>query len=190
MAILGLVVRRPDTVAGIRSRLTESFPHSGWSPSVAYSDLSGLTKQGHVRMVERGEQRGEDRYEATSAGEEHFAAWLREGSEAAPALHDATRARLELCEERDLPTLLPLLRAEQRICDERFGAARERLRKAARFGHFGPADGSEIGGRLRHALLVDDAMIWGNRALRLKRLREALEGRSDDLESLDDRGDG
>jgi hypothetical protein len=182
MAILGLVVRKADTVSGIRGRLVEHFPHAGWSESVVYSDLPGLAKQGLVRLVVEGEKRGDDGYEATLGGAAHFGRWLRERSEAAPALHDATRARLELCEEEDLPEMLPLLREEQRICAGRFDRLRWELQRAKRFGHLGPSDSSDGRGRLLHALMVDDMMMWGNRALRLKRLLEALEGHSNDVE--------
>ncbi len=182
IAILGLVVRRGDTVAGIRERLTGHFPHAGWSESVVYSDLPSLAKQGFVRLIERGEKRGQDSYESTPAGVAHFGEWLRECSEGAPALHDATRARLELCEDEDLPVMLPLLREEQRICADRFDRLRWRLNRARRFGHLGPPDGSEGRGRLLHALAVDDMMVWGGRALRLKRLIEAIEGHDNDVE--------
>lgn len=191
MAILGLIVRKPDTVAGIRKRLTEKFPHSGWSSSVAYSDLESLDGQGFIRLTVQGEKRGEDGYEATPEGVAHFRMWLRESSEAAPALHDPTRARLELCEAEDLPAMLPLLVVEERICIDRFDAARLRLNKKRRSGHFGPADGSDENGRLVYALMTDDMLLWGHRALRLKRLREEIEGRSPDVEPLEDsEGDG
>jgi DNA-binding PadR family transcriptional regulator len=182
MAILGLLVRNSDTIAGIRERLTAHFPHTGWSESVVYSDLPGLVKQGLVRQVEEGEKRGQDGYEATVGGATHFRQWLRERSEAVPALHDATRARLELCDEEDLPEMLPLLREEQRICAARFDRLRWRLNRARRFGHLGPPDGSEARGRLLHALMTDDMMMWGSRALRLKRLIEAFEGHDHDVE--------
>jgi DNA-binding PadR family transcriptional regulator len=183
-----LVVRQPDTVAGIRKRLDAHFPHTGWSESVVYTDLPSLVRKRFVRLIEQGEKRGQDSYEATPGGMAHFGEWLRECSEAAPALHDATRARLELCEEEDLPAMLPLLQEEQQICAERFDAARWRLSRAMRFGHLGPADGSEGRGRLLHALMVDDMSMWGNRALRLKRLLETLEGHDNDVELLDDGG--
>jgi DNA-binding PadR family transcriptional regulator len=189
MAILGLVVRRADTVAGIRERLVERFPHSGWSSSVAYSDLESLEGQGFIRLTEQGEKRGEDGYEATPEGEAHFRVWLRESSEAAPALHDPTRARLELCEENDLPVMLRLLEVEQKICTDRFDAARIRLNKARRSGHFGLPDGSDGKGGIAYALMTDDMLIWGGRAIRLKRLREGLEGRSNDVELEDGGGD-
>ena len=185
MAILGLVVQRADTVAGIRRRLTEAFPHSGWSSSVAYADLQSLDEQGLLCLTEKGEARGGDRYEATPKGRVRFREWLREGSEAAPALHDPTRARLVLCEEADLPALLPLLRSEQKICAERFDRARWCLNKERRSAHFGPAGDSKEKGLLL-ALMADDALIWGNRSLRLKRLLQALEGHDNDIELLED----
>ncbi len=173
--------------------MTESFPHSGWSSSVAYADLKSLDNQGFVRMTEQGEARGEDRYEATSQGAVHFRVWLREGSEAAPALHDPTRARLLLCGKEDLPAMLALLREEQKICTARFHRARWELNRETRFGHLASADGSQERSRLLRALMVDDVQLWGNRALRLKRLRLTLEGHDDDIEldtrDLEDDGD-
>ncbi len=186
MAILGLIVRRPDTVAGIRVRLSEKFPYAGWSSSVAYPNLESLDRQGFIRLTAQGETRGEDGYEATSKGVAHFRVWLHETSEAAPALHDPTRARLEFCEVGDLPAMLPLLEEEEKICSDRFDRARLRLNKKRRSGHFGPADGSDDAGRLAYALMADDMLLWGHRALRLKRLREEIEGRSLDVEPLED----
>jgi DNA-binding PadR family transcriptional regulator len=179
-------VRKPDTVAGIRERLSEKFPYAGWSSSVAYSNLESLDRQGFIRLTAQGETRGEDGYEATSEGVAHFRVWLRESSEAAPALHDPTRARLELCEAEDLPVMLPLLEAEEKTCSDRFDKARLELNKKRRSGHFGPADGSDETGRLIYALMADDMLLWGHRALRLKHLREEIEGRSLDVEPLED----
>lgn len=184
IAILGLVVRKADTVTGVRQRLTEAFPHCGWSPSVAYADLESLEEQGFLCLAEKGETRGQDRYEATQKGRERFREWLRSGSGAGPALHDSTRARLILCEEEDLPVLLPLLRAEQEICSERFDLARWRLNKERRSARFGPGDSKAR--TLTLALMEYDAVMWGNQALRLKRLQQTLEGHDNDVELRQD----
>ena len=88
-----------------------------------------------------------------------------------------------------MPVMLELLEAEEKVCTDRFDAARLGLKKAMRAGRFGPADGSEARGRLVHALMTDDVLIWGQRALRLKRLREGLEGRSPDVEPVGDDDD-
>ncbi len=106
-------------------------------------------------------------------------------------MHDPTRARLELCEAEDLPVMLPLLEAEEKTCSDRFDKARLELNKKRRSGHFGPADGSDETGRLIYALMTDDIMLWGQRALRLKHLREEIEGRNLDVEPLEeDENDG
>lgn len=185
MAILGLVVQQADTVTGLRRRLTGHFPHASWSASVAYADLKSLDEQGLICLTETGEKRGDDRYESTPKGTDRFREWLREGSKAPPALHDPTRARLVLCEEEELPDLLPLVRDEQRICAERYDRASWLLKKEKRSAHFGPADDSRQKG-LRLALMEDDALIWGYRSLRLKKLIEALEGHDNDVEPLED----
>jgi hypothetical protein len=181
MAILGLVVRKADTLEGIKARMDAYFPHAGWSSSVAYSGVEGLEIRGLVAVCSSAEQRALDYIEATALGAASFRAWLREGSMATRVLRDAIRVKLAFCEEGDLPDQILALGEEQRFCEERFEAAHLRRLRAGRMGQLGPFDGSDERGRLRHVLLVDEAMVWGQRALRLKRLREELEGIDDDL---------
>ncbi len=182
MAILGLVVQKTDTVNGLGVRLIERFPHAQWSRSVAHNSLPSLEKQGLVRMVDRGAERALDRYEATDEGVGEFREWLRTSSAAPLALRDAVHAKLEFAEERDVPDLILAIREEEEACAREFAAASSRLNVQWQLRRLGPVGGIEhrvgdadLGGRVRHALMTDEAMLWGMRARRLRRLRQELE---------------
>jgi DNA-binding PadR family transcriptional regulator len=195
MAILGLVVQRTDTVNSLGVRLVERFPHAQWSRSVAHNSLPSLEKQGLVRLVDHGGERALDRYEATDAGVEEFREWLRASSAAPLALRDAVHAKLELAEEEDVPDLIVAIREEEEACAREFAAASSRLNVEWQLKRLGPAnDGADPGrsppdlrGRVRRALMTDEAMLWGMRARRLRRLRRELE---DTLEDGDELGSG
>jgi DNA-binding PadR family transcriptional regulator len=193
MAILGLVVQRTDTVNSLGARLVERFPHAQWSRSVAHNSLPNLEKQGLVRMVERGAERALDRYEATDEGIEEFRDWLRTSSAAPLALRDAVHAKLELADEEDVPDLILAIREEEEACAREFAAASSRLNvewQLKRLGspsvagrpRNGTGNGTDLGGRVRRALMTDEAMLWGMRARRLRRLRQELEDSVDDGE--------
>jgi DNA-binding PadR family transcriptional regulator len=200
MAILGLVVQKSDTVNGVGARLVERFPHAQWSRSVAHNSLPSLEKQGLVRMVERGAERALDRYEATDAGTQEFRDWLRASSAAPVALRDAVHAKLELAAEEDVPDLIAAIREEEEACAREFAAARSRLNVEWQLKRLGPprlagaaargaerSPRSELGDRVRRALMTDEAMLWGMRARRLRRLRRELEDTVDDAEEPDSR---
>ncbi len=196
MAILGLVVQKTDTVNSLGARLVERFPHAQWSRSVAHNSLPSLEKQGLVRLIEHGAERALDRYEATGAGVEEFRDWLRASSAAPLALRDAVHAKLELAEEEDVPDLIAAIREEEEACAREFAAASSRLNVEWQLKRLGPALGggparsaTDLRGRVRRALMTDEAMLWGMRARRLRRLRRELEDTVDDGEELGS-GDG
>lgn len=196
VAILGLIVQKTDTVNGVGVRLIERFPHAQWSRSVAHNSLASLEKQGLVRMVAHGAERALDRYEATDTGAEEFRDWLRASSAAPVALRDAVHAKLELAAEEDVPSLIDAIREEEEACAREFAAASSRLNVAWQMKRLHPlGDGrapagsdrssareDHVGGRVRRALLTDEAMLWGMRARRLRRLRHELEDTLDENE--------
>ena len=186
MAILGLAVQKPDTVNGLGARLVERFPHGQWSRSVAHNSLPSLEKQGLVRLIERGAERALDRYEATTEGIEEFRDWLRTSSAAPLALRDAVHAKLELAGEEDMPDLILAIREEEQACALEFAAARSRLNLEWQLKRLSPRDDGELKGRVQSALMTDEAMLWGMRARRLRRLRRELEDPGED----DSPGDG
>jgi DNA-binding PadR family transcriptional regulator len=192
MAILGLVVKQTDTVNSLGARLVARFPHAQWSRSVAHNSLPSLEKQGLVRMVDRGAERALDRYEATDEGIEEFRDWLRTSSAAPLALRDAVHAKLEFAEEEDVPDLILAIREEEEACAREFAAASSRLNVEWQLKRLGPpgesergSSDAEVGGRVRRALMTDEAMLWGMRAMRLRRLRRELEDSVEEPEGGD-----
>ena len=51
MAVLGLVVQRPDTIAGVAFRLSQTFPRAYWSPGSGARQYADLAKRGLLRVV-------------------------------------------------------------------------------------------------------------------------------------------
>jgi hypothetical protein len=65
MAILGLLIQRPDSINGVKLRLTDRFPSAGWSRSIAHGAVPSLVERGFVRMARSGAEHSLDLYEAT-----------------------------------------------------------------------------------------------------------------------------
>jgi hypothetical protein len=63
MAVLGLLVERPDTLGGIGIRLNQQFPDALWSRSTLPNGMKGLVKKRHARLIAKGGKPRQDRYE-------------------------------------------------------------------------------------------------------------------------------
>jgi DNA-binding PadR family transcriptional regulator len=178
MAVLGLVVQRPDTIAGVAFRLSETFPRARWSPGAAHSNMPNLTKQGLLRVAQEGPEPTLDRYEATPRGVEEFRQWLARSSSLPPALRDGLQAKLEFIEFEELAGFIETVRKAERDCRSEYAAAHGRWKA---FGSLGSPDSAPETTEepLRHKLkavqLVDEVMLWGAQAKRLASLRSQLE---------------
>lgn len=171
VAILGLVIREPDTVAGVSRRLSDQFFAARFSRSVAHNTLPRLAQQGLVRVVEPGREPAFDRYEATVQGIKRFRAWLREAPASAPALRDTLHAKLALAQrEDDLAVLSESLAEAIAHAQTQYDSAHARLRAVRRAAGEEP----EWQRRLRNVLLLDEVTLWGLRLRRLERLRQNL----------------
>src|SRR3981081_1131506 len=114
IAILGLLVRQSDTVAGLGLRLRAEHPGGRWARNSVHTSVPALAEQGFIRIVRPGRERSLDLYEATPAvcrppgrvftgggrpgrgrplalseptpaGVRHFNAWLRRSTTTLPA---------------------------------------------------------------------------------------------------------
>lgn len=176
MAVLGLVVQQPDTIAGVAYRLSEMFPRARWSAGAAHSSVPSLAEQGLLQVVQKGSVPTLDRYQATSVGVTEFRRWLVQASSLPPALRDALQARLEFVELEELPALLETVRADERACTREYAAAHKRWKE---FTHQtlrpGENDPEQV---FRHELkivqLADEVDLWGVQARRLQKLRGRL----------------
>jgi DNA-binding PadR family transcriptional regulator len=181
IAMLGLLVQQPDTIASLAGRLAERFPNECWSRSSVHKNMPSLVGRGLVQPTRLGEGTVE-LYEVTEEGFEQFREWLRRSSEELPALRDAVRARVELAEADDLPMLLQAINEETAICIEQYETLRGRYAMECRLGRLGSDGDRDFRTRVRGALLVDEIILWGSRIKRLQRLRRELEGPQEEVE--------
>jgi DNA-binding PadR family transcriptional regulator len=181
MAIMGLLVERPDTINGVKARLGEKFSEAKWSPTVAYGSVAALADDGYLRIAAGGGERSLDLYEATEKGEVWFRRWLGEFSP--PVVRDTLRAKLRYVDdENELLAIIAAIREQEEAAFQSSEGATMSLNKARRRGEFGTPQGEDWEGRLRYALLSDEVLLWQNWGERLKRLRENLEGPQEQLE--------
>jgi len=177
MAVLGLVVQQPDTIAGVAFRLSETFPHARWSPGAAHSNMPNLAKEGLLRVVQAGPEPTLDRYEATPEGIAEFRRWVGRSTSLPPTSRDGFQARLEFLELEELSALVETVRVAERGCRAEYAAAHGRWKA---FTNLGPPSGR--GGpeqafkhKLKGVQLVDEVMLWGAQAKRLGNLCGRLE---------------
>jgi DNA-binding PadR family transcriptional regulator len=169
------VIEQPDSASRLGSRLVERFRSAQFTRSTAHNALSRLARQGLVRVVADEDGPEEHRYEATPLGVEHFRAWLRASSAAAPALREELHAKVEFCTSADLPRLIDAIRAEERACASMFAAAQGRLSEAELVAPRRSTAQERWSALTRRAVLRDEAALWGTRFKRLERLRARLE---------------
>jgi DNA-binding PadR family transcriptional regulator len=173
---LGLVIEQPDTASQLGRRLVERFRSAQFTRSTGHNALTRLARQGLVQVVAaEGSPGEEERYEATPQGVEHFRAWLRSSSTAAPALREELQAKIAFCAPEDLPLLIDAICAEEHACASMFAAAQGRLSAAELLAPRRPTEAERFAQLAHRAVLRDEAAMWGMRFKRLERLRARLE---------------
>jgi DNA-binding PadR family transcriptional regulator len=180
IAILGLLIERPDTIAGLGVRLREEHPGGQWPRNSAHTSVPALAENGLVRVARRGRERSLDLYETTSGGVEHFRAWLRSSAAVVPARRDALRAKLKYVErEEHLRAILGEMRRQEQLCRREAEAAVTRYATARQLSLAGEEGAARWRSKVQRALMVDEANLWYERTRGLKRLRQQLEGALD-----------
>jgi DNA-binding PadR family transcriptional regulator len=170
------VIERPDSASRLGQRLVERFRSAQFTRSTGHNALNRLTQQGLVQVIAvAGETGGEEHYEATPLGIEHFRTWLHASSTAAPALREELQAKIEFCAPEDLPLLIDAIRAEERACASMFAAAQGHLSEAELIAPRHSTEAERFSQLTRNAVLRDEAAMWGMRFKRLERLRARLE---------------
>lgn len=184
-AVLGLVIERPDSASRLGQRLVERFRSAQFTRSTSHNALNRLARQGLVRVIlDEQSTAGAERYEATPLGVEHFRAWLRSCTTAAPALREELQAKVEFCAPEDLPQLIDAIRAEERACASMFAAAQGRLSEAELVAPRCSTGAERWSALARRTVLRDEAAMWGMRFKRLERLRARLEEMQGAVEEL------
>lgn len=183
LLILGLVIQRSDTTAGIARRLTDQFASARFSNTTAYGRLPALAEKGYVRLVEVGppDEPTRDRYEATRKGVAYFRKWLR-NTELPPILRDALQCKLELLQREDLLDLIRLVREEEAAYTTAYDIARARVLREQRSRRV-KSKPVIYEARLTCIRNRDEAALWGMMSKRLERLGEELEELLQDMQS-------
>ncbi len=169
------MIEQPDSASRLGARLVERFRSAQFTRSTAHNALSRLARQGLVQVLAEEDGAQEHRYEATPLGVEHFRAWLRACTTAAPALREELHAKVEFCTSADLPRLIEAICAEERACASMFAAAQGRLSEAELVAPRCSTVQERWSALARRAVLRDEAALWGTRFKRLERLRARLE---------------
>jgi len=175
MAILGLVIQRPDeTVSKIASLFVERFEYARFSRSTVYNTLPRLAEDGkaHRTHVARpGEKPSAgDRYKATERGVDVFRGWVRDFAISPTPMRDAFYCKMEFAELGDLPPMIEGLQRELEMCKKEFVASRARVLGC----EVADSDPGDLRAEVRAAILYDQSVIWGIRIKRAERLRRRL----------------
>lgn len=182
MMVLGLVIQKPDTVAGIARRLADQFASARWDKAAAYNNMPTLTKKGWVRVLEKGPpgEPTKDRYEATPEGVDFFRGWVR-SPKLPPTVRDALQCKLELLDEyEDIAALVQLVREEEQAYTAACDIARDRVMREQR-SRRNSAREPGWHARLENIRNKDEANLWGLMSKRLERLGDELERLLDDI---------
>lgn len=128
--VLGLLIERPGSGYQLEKRLQERFDAYAYAEGTARQTLSRLQQLGFARPVTTTTRLPRSReataWEATPAGVAAFRAWMRE-SIAAPPVREELHAKIALCQPRDLPRLIEVVREAERACVFQLQALNRRL---------------------------------------------------------------
>lgn len=144
-AILGLIWERPDTVAGLGTRLEERYPGAAWPRSILHNTLGRLVKQGLVLMSERGASPAWHFCELTPLGVSRFEEWLEESTELPPPMRDPLLAKLRHVEgSRQYAARIADLKRRELLTRADLDGALARYRRAQALGELTPAGDEDL----------------------------------------------
>jgi DNA-binding PadR family transcriptional regulator len=175
MAVLGLLVERPDVAASVKIRLAQRFPEAHWAPTATDNNLKSLLKQGHVRVVQEGRKPGMSRYEATSSGVAHFREWVRESEVSPLVVRDTVQGRLAFTEPEDLPEMLEGLRLKKKACEHEYAAAHRCVAEARERERLAVGSRETWDAMFMGAKAKDKTKMWGKELERIDELIDSIE---------------
>jgi hypothetical protein len=184
MAVLGLLVEQPDTVAGVGFRLVERFPDARWSRSAVYGCVPSLVKQEHALLVRQGRKPPLNRYGATSSGVAYFREWMQESPVVPPVSRDALHGKLMFSTRADLLALIETVRAELDACKQKYADVHRSSLQAVQLGRGSPASGAGGDAAMLRIALAHQAKLWEMEVRRRRDLLEDLQGICSELPDL------
>jgi DNA-binding PadR family transcriptional regulator len=108
LVALGLVIEEPGNGYQIGLRMNERLASARFSEKAANVALRRAKEEGLVR-------KNSGEYEATRIGVQRFERWLLSSS-ALPPVREDLLARVALCQPKDMPRLIEVLRDDERAC--------------------------------------------------------------------------
>jgi DNA-binding PadR family transcriptional regulator len=174
--VLGLLIERPGSSYQLEKRLREQFDSADYAQGTARQTLKRLQELGLARPADGGARSGsrsrEARlWEATPAGVASFSAWIRE-SVATPPVREELHAKIALCQPKDLPRLVEVVREAERVCVYQLQAANRRLRE--RHEH-GTGEGRDWAAGMALVVAASEKAWWDSRIKWLQDVRIYLD---------------
>jgi DNA-binding PadR family transcriptional regulator len=117
MLVLGLVIQKEDTVAGVDRRLSDQFASARFTPGSAHKNLPSLAEAGYVHLTKPGPPNEPTMgvYAGTSGGVEFHRRWLLR-RERPLGIRDVLNCKLEFIEPEDLPWFIEDIREQEEEC--------------------------------------------------------------------------
>jgi hypothetical protein len=177
MMVLGILLHHAKsaaeiTVTEMTQQLARLFPSANCSRNAAHTTLERLEQQGLVRLASKGQERGLDRYAATSAGEDYFSAWFAAPIRGVPRLRDHMHGRVAFLTPELLPGYIESVVKEMEACQQRYekahgvASARHKQTRGRR---------DDFNANLLTIMSADEETAWMLQRQRLRELRKNLE---------------
>lgn len=123
--ILGLLAEEPSGSYQLDRRLAERFGSAAYANGMAKQTLKRLREAGLIRPIADADadvasppgvsRAGVVMYEPTSAGIKHFRRWMW-ASVTTPPVREELHAKIALCQPRDMPRMITLVREAVAVC--------------------------------------------------------------------------
>jgi DNA-binding PadR family transcriptional regulator len=111
--VLAVTSDEPATVNEIQKRLAEEWPGANFPSNSAHNNLPVLEERGQVRVVDEDED--PPRYVRAEAGAAYLRKWAREWPPD-PAKREAVFVKAEFSRLEQLPEVVRMARARQKLC--------------------------------------------------------------------------
>ncbi len=113
--VLAATSNEPATVSEIQKRLAEEWPGANFPPNSAHNNLPVLKERGQVSVVDEDED--PPRYVRAEAGAAYLRKWAREWPPD-PAKREAVFVKAEFSRLEQLPEVVRMARARQKLCQK------------------------------------------------------------------------
>jgi len=180
LVVLAITAEEPGSVAEIQRRASDLFPSAYFSKTAAHSNLPSLARKRWVKLIEKGEQDSQNRYEVTELGLKKLRQWITRDSPVLPAMREAIHGKLEFATRKQLGDLIILSRAEAVACQITSDDAHRRMlteqrRRVSMRRNRRRTWEDDLDDEMSQAHLEDVKLMWEDIAERRRKLADRLE---------------